>query len=122
MPGAMPDTWGLDRTSEGVLVRGEIDLATSDSFEEQASEAVMEADGASVLIDLSGVTFMDSAGIRALVRVLELRSGKSLIVQPSPQVFTLLHLLAFTDGVLPKVEILEPPFLERPPAPDWADV
>ena len=56
---------------------------------------------------------MDSAGIRALVRVMELGSGTSLIVQPSPQVFTLLHLLAFTDGVLPKVEILEPPFLER---------
>ena len=113
MPRTMPDTWDLDRTSEGVLVRGEIDLATADSFEERASEAVMEADGASVLIDLSGVTFMDSAGIRALVRVMELGSGKSLIVQPSPQVFTLLHLLAFTDGVLPKVEILEPPFLER---------
>ena len=50
MPSTMPDTWALDRTSEGVLVRGEIDLASADSFEERASEAVMEADGASVLI------------------------------------------------------------------------
>ena len=104
----MPDTWGLARTAEGLFAHDEIDLATADPFEERASEAVMEAAGSIVLIDLSGVTFMDSTGMRALVRVLELRSGKSLIVQPSPQVFTLLHLLALTDGVLPKVEILEP--------------
>jgi hypothetical protein len=65
-----------------------------------------------------GVTFMDSAGMRALVRVLELRSGKSLIVQPSRQVFVLLQLFALTDGALPNVEILEPPPLDDPPVPD----
>ena len=75
----MPDTWGLARTAEGLFAHGEIDLATADPFEERASEAVMEAAGSSVLIDLSGVTFKDSAGMRALVRVLELPSGKSLI-------------------------------------------
>ena len=62
----------------------------------------------SVLLDLSGVTFMDSAGLRALIRVMELRSGKSLIVQPSRPVFKVLQLVALTDGVLPNVEILEP--------------
>ena len=108
VPGTMPDTWDLDRTSEGVLVRGEIDLATADSFEKQASEAVMEAANASVLIDLSGVTFMDSTGIRALIRVLELSSGKTQIVQPSRQVFTLLHLVGLIDGVLPNVEVRQP--------------
>ena len=49
---------------------------------------------------------MDSAGIRALTRVMELRSGKSLVVQPSRQVFKLLQLVALTDGVSPDVEIL----------------
>src|SRR6266566_4539601 len=76
----MPDAWGLARTAEGLFAHGEIDGATADPFEERASEAVMEAAGSIVLIDLSGVTFMDSAGMRALVRVLQLRSGKSLIV------------------------------------------
>jgi anti-anti-sigma factor len=104
----MPDTWGLAATAEGLFVHGEIDLATADRFEERASEAVMDAPGSSVLIDLSGVTFMDSAGMRALIRVLELRSGKSLIVQPSRQVFRLLELVALTDGVLPNIEILGP--------------
>jgi anti-sigma B factor antagonist len=104
----MPDTWGLAATAEGLIVHGEIDLATADRFEERASEAVMDAPGSSVLIDLSGVTFIDSAGMRALIRVLELRSGKSLILQPSRRVFRLLELVALTDGVLPNVEILGP--------------
>jgi anti-sigma B factor antagonist len=105
----MPDTWGPDRTVEGLSVHGEIDLATAEPFEEQASEAVMDAPGSSVLLDFSGVTFMDSAGLRALIRVMELRSGKSLIVQPSRPVFKVLQLVALADGVLPNVEILEPP-------------
>src|SRR6266487_1329140 len=104
----MPDTWGLARTAEGLFAHGEIDLAAADRFEERASEAVMDAPVSSVLIDLSGVTFMDSAGMRALIRILELRSGKSLIVQPSRRVFRVLELFALTDGVLPNVEILGP--------------
>jgi len=104
----MPETWGVARTAEGLFAHGEIDLAIADPFEERASEAVMEAAGSSVLIDLSGVTFIDSAGMRALIRVLELRCGKSLIVQPSRQVFRVLQLFALTDGALPNVEILEP--------------
>ena len=114
----MPETWGLARTAEGLFAHGEIELASADPFEERASEAVMEAAGSSFLIDLSGVTFMDSTGMRGLIRVLERRSGKSLIVQPSRQVFMLLQLVALTDGVLPNVQILEPPPLDRPPVPD----
>jgi anti-sigma B factor antagonist len=106
---AMPDTWRLDRTAEGLSVHGEIDLATAEPFEERAIEAVMDAPVSSVLIDLSGVTFMDSAGTRALIRVMGLQSGKSLVVQPSRPVFKVLQLVALTDRVLPNVEILEPP-------------
>ena len=68
----------------------------------------MEATATSFLVDLSGVTFMDSAGLRALIQVLELRSGKDIIVQSSPQMFTLLHLVGLTDGALPNV-VVRPP-------------
>ena len=105
----MPDIWGLDRTAEGLSVHGEIDLDKASEFEAQASEAVMDAPGSSVLIDLSRVTFMDSAGTRALIRVMKLQSGKSLVIQPSRPVFKVLQLVALTDRVLPNVEILEPP-------------
>ncbi len=79
----MPDTWGLARITEGFSAHGEVDRATAQAFEAQATATVMEASGPIALIDLSGVTFMDSSGITALIRVLELRSGKIHIVQPS---------------------------------------
>jgi anti-anti-sigma factor len=104
----MPSTWGLDRTTEGVLVHGELDLASADPFGEQLSAAVTEGSGESFLIDLSGVTFMDSAGLRALIKALELGGGKELIVQSSRQVFTLLHLAGLIDGSLPNVEVRAP--------------
>jgi hypothetical protein len=40
---------------------------------------------------------------------MKLRCGKSLVVQPSRQVFRLLQLVTLTGGALPNVEILEPP-------------
>lgn len=104
----MPPTWDLDRTANGVVVHGEVDLAVADAFEEQASEAVMGSAVGNFLIDLSGVTFMDSAGLRALIRVLELRDGQRMIVQPSRQVFKLLHLCGLTNGALPNVLVREP--------------
>ena len=59
----MPSTWGLDRTAEGVFVHGEVDLSSAERFAEDASKAVMEAPATTFLVDLSGVTFMDSAGL-----------------------------------------------------------
>jgi anti-sigma B factor antagonist len=108
VPEVMPSTWGLDRTAEGISVHGEVDLSSAEPFAEEASKAVMEAPATSILVDLSGVTFMDSAGLRALIQVLELRSGMEMIVQSSPQVFTLLHLVGLTDGALPNV-VVRPP-------------
>jgi anti-anti-sigma factor len=92
----------------GCFVHGEIDLDTADGFEAQASEALMRSGVGICLIDLSGVTFMDSAGLRAVIRVLELRDGLRIIVQPSRQVFTLLHLCGVTNGALPNVLVREP--------------
>ena len=104
----MPGTWGLDGTAEGVVVRGEIDLDTASEFEAQASEALMRSGGGNLLIDLSGVTFIDSAALQALIRVLELRDGQRMIVQPSRQVFTLLRLCGLTNGALPNTLVREP--------------
>lgn len=64
----MPDQLTIDETTHGdhtVLdVVGEIDLATAPMFE----SAILAADlGRSVLIDLSGVSFIDSTGLRVLI-------------------------------------------------------
>jgi len=89
-------------------VTGEIDLGVDDTFEVKASAAVMGSAGGNFLVDLSGVTFMDSAGLRALIRVLELRDGHRMIVHPSRQVFMLLRLCGLTNGALPNVLVREP--------------
>jgi anti-anti-sigma factor len=66
----MSDQWSLVRTDAGVSVRGEIDLSTAGDFEEQLHAAAMEA-GVTFEIDLSEVTFIDSAGIRAMIHVVD---------------------------------------------------
>jgi anti-anti-sigma factor len=48
-------------------VRGELDLATADGFEERLGEAIDGADG-TVVIDFSDCSFVDSVGVRALIR------------------------------------------------------
>jgi anti-anti-sigma factor len=63
-------TWGLDRTTEGVRVWGEIDLAVGE-FTDQVIAAATRAARTDFVVDLSGVTFMDSTGWHALQELSE---------------------------------------------------
>jgi anti-sigma B factor antagonist len=53
-----------------VLVTGEMDLATAPDFERQVV-ALLELPVASVTLDLAGLDFIDSSGLRALVAIHE---------------------------------------------------
>lgn len=79
----MPSTWGLDGTAEGISVHGEVDLSSAEPFAEEASKAVMEAPATSFLVDLSGVTFMDSSclAVLLLARTTLTADGGSLILR-----------------------------------------
>ena len=46
-----------------VVVRGEVDMATAPQL-----DAALETVGGNVVVDLAGVTFLDSSGIGVLVR------------------------------------------------------
>ena len=50
-----------------VALSGELDLATADSVEAEL-ERVEAGDAASIVLDLSGLTFMDSTGVRLLIQ------------------------------------------------------
>ena len=52
-----------------VSVAGEVDLSTSPPLREALEQAV--AQGPNVVVDLSGVTFLDSTGLGDLVRARE---------------------------------------------------
>ena len=49
-----------------IRVRGELDLACSESFDTELKNA-LQSDASAVLLDLRELTFIDSTGIRALL-------------------------------------------------------
>lgn len=73
---------------------GDIDLATADTFS-QALEALAERHLADVIIDGTGVTFMDSTGLHALIngkRVIH-EDGSNIVLVASPPVRRILELM-----------------------------
>ena len=70
-----------------VVVTGEVDMSTADAmFEAATPEGVKGA-----TLDLTGVTFFDSAAIHALVRLNERYAGQ-IEVRTSPQVLRVLDI------------------------------
>jgi anti-sigma B factor antagonist len=59
------------RAHDGVLcieLMGEVDLATVDALQAQIAAALNTHDVTAVVVDLAGVTFLDSTGISALLK------------------------------------------------------
>ena len=82
-----------DRTGPVVEIalHGELDLATVD---EALAAFEQSVDGQpEVVVDLSGLTFMDSTGVRLLLRLHGRQNGRRVrFAQPSPQVARILEL------------------------------
>lgn len=71
---------GADGTTE-VVVRGDVDMAVEDALHAALHECITaEAEhGRTVRIDLGDVGFMDSAGLRSLMR-LHLEHGDAIVI------------------------------------------
>jgi anti-sigma B factor antagonist len=71
--------------ARGLALRGELDLTGAPRIEEQIQSALLEGAGAYVL-DLSGLTFMDSTGVNTLLRARSLlgREQRELVVVCPP--------------------------------------
>lgn len=83
----------LGPTTE-VRVRGEIDIATNPTFDAALASAG-EAGVTLLEMDLSGVTFMGSSGLAALLRAQRLlreRGARLVLVRPSRAVTDLLEM------------------------------
>jgi anti-sigma B factor antagonist len=70
----------LDPAATVVEVSGDVDLGTAPDFEDELSRAVEDGLGGGLVVDLSGVSFIDSTGLNALVRAFERQrlAGSSL--------------------------------------------
>ena len=75
-----------------VQVSGEVDMSTADAMFDAATRDNAEA----ATLDLSAVTFFDSAAIHALIRLADHYPG-ALEVIPSPQVRRVLDISGLSD-------------------------
>jgi anti-anti-sigma factor len=78
-----------------VRVAGEIDVATSPRLRDALLDSIRH-NGATVLLDMSGVTFMDSTGIGVLIgteRRVAIEGGRLIVCRPSGAVTRLLDVL-----------------------------
>ncbi len=76
----------ISPTAEGLALEGELDMASADELGNRLRE---DGPGEGPLVlDFSGVTFMDSSGLRVLLEVAQGRGeqGPLVILHPSPQV------------------------------------
>ncbi len=107
-PGAsdapLPGQLEIDRTAEDdavvLVLRGELDLTSASLFERELLEAE-QSNPRRVIIDLSGLEFMDSTGLRALLIARERaqENGHELALRRGPrQVQRVLELTKTLDA------------------------
>lgn len=100
--GENPMQLEITATDDGYRLEGELDMATAGGLTELLAASGGEAP---LVLDLSGVSFMDSSGLRALLEGARLPNGSGPVViqDPSPQVRRVLE-ITIPDGV-PGLEI-----------------
>jgi anti-sigma B factor antagonist len=75
-------------TDAGFRLEGELDIATADDLSKVLRDAVADKERDPVELEFSGVSFMDSSGLRALLEAAGLLNGNGsfVILNPSTQV------------------------------------
>jgi anti-anti-sigma factor len=89
----------IERRERGLALRGELDAAVAPELEIALREALLETEGPFVL-DLSGLEFMDSGGINALLQARALlgREERALtVICPPGPARRVLEIAGVTD-------------------------
>ena len=82
-----------------VAAGGELDLFTSERLREKLAD-VLELGGRRILVDLTGVSFMDSTALAALVGVaktLQSSAGQMVLVADDPRVTRVIEITGLTS-------------------------
>jgi anti-anti-sigma factor len=90
-------------THDGFRVEGELDMATADDLSRLLRDA--STNGDPIVLDFSGVSFMDSSGLRALLEGAGQPNGNGpvVILNPSDQVRRVLDISI--PGGMPGLEV-----------------
>jgi anti-sigma B factor antagonist len=111
-PSANPSRPGLRITSHsegGVRVveaAGEVDLVTAPALRTALTNALDESPGGPCVVDLTGVTFLDSAGLTTLIEVNQRAHSLRVVVGSNRPVIRPIQLTGL-DGVLALYGTLE---------------
>ena len=94
------------------VVAGEIDIMSAPALE-RALQRLVDS-GGTVVLDMRGVSFMDSTGLRAILAATEALRGRGTLVLRDPQpiivrVLEVTGLLVAPDGVPLEVRFDDPP-------------
>jgi anti-sigma B factor antagonist len=89
------DTVGRDG-SLVLVVEGELDIATSHLLDEALTRA-LSTDALSIVVDLHGVSFIDSTGLHVLIKHAEESRPRVRLTKGSPQVQRLFELSGAVD-------------------------
>ena len=99
-----PFSCNVTRESDHVVVapRGELDMATAGAVEAELRR-VVRADPPGIVLDLSGLSFMDSSGLHLVVRWAEesARDGFGFELKPGPPAVQRVFELASLADSLP---------------------
>jgi anti-sigma B factor antagonist len=102
----VPGTWSVSSLPDGstrVEVQGEIDLLVESALVEQVAALMSPNGDTRVVLDLRGVDFIDSSGVRALVRVHQAHGERVRLAAVSMQVRRVLEIAGLAEqlGVEP---------------------
>ena len=97
----------IARTGDGLQLEGEVDVSNARHLQDALAPLV--GDSHDVVLEASGVAFMDSTAIQVLLRAgKEMPDGFAVVIQhPGPLVLNLLRLIGADR--MPGLRIVDPP-------------
>lgn len=99
----------VDEGDDGktLVLQGEIDMSNVDDL---VDAALSRPNRERLRLHMEGVTFIDSTGIRGLLRIAEAYGGELEVVAPHPTVRKVLRVLGL--DVTPPLRVVEDPDLD----------
>ena len=96
----MVATWSVERIDTStvrVAVAGQFDMASEEAFVSSVDQLFNGGPQTIVRLDFAAVDFIDSSGVRAILRISEGRSDAVSVVNPSEPVTRVLRIAGITN-------------------------